>query len=109
MRDLIFCAIVFALVPVSFRRPLIGLITFSWLAYMRPQDLCWGWVQHQRWSFLIAVVTVAGFLSRGSMKWFHGEVRTWCLVALALWVGISLAVSDVYDPVLLPDYIEYCK
>ena len=109
MRDLIFCGIVLALLPVAFRRPLIGLLTFSWLAYMRPQDLCWGWVQDQRWSFLVAVVTTAGYISRGSTKWFHGEIRTWCLIALCAWVGLSLAFSDVYDPILMPDYIEFCK
>jgi probable O-glycosylation ligase (exosortase A-associated) len=109
MRDLIFVSIFLALLPVCFRRPLIGLLTFSWLAYMRPQDLCWGWVQNQRWSFLVAAVTVAGFLSRGSTKWFQADVRNWAMIALCAWVGVSLAVSPAYDPILLADYVEYVK
>jgi hypothetical protein len=76
---------------------------------MRTQDLCWYWAQHQRWSFLIAAVTVAGYLSRGATKWFEADMRNYAMVALCAWVGLSLAFSDTYDPILLPDYIEYCK
>ena len=57
MRDIIFTLMIAGLLPSCFRRPLVGLLTFSWLAYMRTQDLTWGFARHQRWSFLIAGVT----------------------------------------------------
>ena len=42
MRDLVVFLFVMAMMPTAFRRPYIGMLLFSWLAYMRPQDLCWG-------------------------------------------------------------------
>ena len=63
MRDVIFALMIFGLLPVCYRRPLIGLLTFSWLAYMRTQDLTWGFARRQRWSFLVAGVTAAGYFS----------------------------------------------
>jgi probable O-glycosylation ligase (exosortase A-associated) len=109
MRDIVFCVVILALLPVCFRRPLIGLLAFSWLAYMRTQDLCWYWAQNQRWSFLIAVVTAAGYLSRGHTRWFVADMRNYVMIALGAWVGLSMLFSDMFDPSLLDDYIEFCK
>ena len=51
MRDLVVFLFVMAMMPTAFRRPYIGLLLFSWLAYMRPQDLCWGFARTMRLSF----------------------------------------------------------
>ncbi len=51
MRDLIVFGTVILLLPTAFRKPFIGLLLFSWLAYMRPQDLCWGYARAMRFSF----------------------------------------------------------
>lgn len=91
LRDLIFAAVVCFALPICFRRPLIGVYLFSWLAYMRPQDLCWGFAREQRWSFLTAVVTIAGFVSQpGAKQMFIRTWRTWAMIGLAVWVGLSL-------------------
>ena len=42
MRDYLVLALVLATLPLSFCRPFFGLLGFSWLAYMRPQNLAWG-------------------------------------------------------------------
>ena len=51
MRDLIVFLFVMAMMPTAFRRPYLGMLLFSWLAYMRPQDLCWGFARTMRLSF----------------------------------------------------------
>ena len=52
MRDLIVSLVVLSAFPATFRRPLVGLLMFSLLAYMRLQDLAWGFARFQRWSRL---------------------------------------------------------
>jgi probable O-glycosylation ligase (exosortase A-associated) len=109
MRDVIFALIVLSLVPVSFRRPLIGVLTFSWLAYMRPNDLCWGFAREARWSFLIAVVTVAGYIAYPKGRWFVRDARCYAMIALAVWVGLSIPMGNIAGDRQGDIYFEFCK
>jgi len=109
MRDIIFSLMIAGLLPVCFKRPLIGLLTFSWLAYMRTQDLTWGFARHQRWSFLIAGVTAGGFAMNPQGKTWTRDPRTWAMIFLAVWVGVSVAAGDIYDDFQLNRYLEYVK
>jgi len=109
VRDLIFTLMIAVLVPVSFRRPLIGLLTFSWLAYMRTQDLCWGFARYQRWSFLVAMVTFAGFFARPFEKLWAPFWRCYAMIALAIWVALSVAVRELKSFDAVPAIIEFAK
>ena len=109
MRDLIFSLVVLGMVPVCFRRPFMGLVVFSWLAYMRPQDLTWGFARFQRWSYLIAVVTFIGFLRSRPKQWFLPNWRNYLLIAMAVLVGISVAVSENPDKAQFSKYMEFAK
>lgn len=109
MRDLIFALLIAALVPVSFRRPLIGLLAFSWLAYMRTQDLCWGFAREQRWSFLIAIVTFAGFFSRPFERLWAPVWRNYAMIALAVWVALSVFANEMLTHGQVPSIIEFAK
>jgi hypothetical protein len=61
MRDVLVFAIVLFLLPTSIRRPFVGMLLFSWLAYMRPQDLCWGFARTMRMSFFVGVAMFLGW------------------------------------------------
>lgn len=87
MRDLFVVVVITGLLPACFRRPYVGLLVFSWLAYMRVQDLAWGTVRGMRWSYYVAIVTFAGFLVDPKRKrWFMLEKRTLMMLALVLLV-----------------------
>ena len=42
MRDLFVLTVVYGSLPVILFRPFYGLLVYSWLAFMRPQDMAWG-------------------------------------------------------------------
>jgi putative inorganic carbon (HCO3(-)) transporter len=109
MRDLLFTAMIAVLVPVCFRRPLMGLLVFSWLAYMRTQDLTWGFARYQRWSMLIAGVTVAGYLFMKNRPRVLRAPLTYALTALVLQVGVSMLISESEGESMIGRYIEYAK
>mgnify|MGYP000447856762 CR=1 FL=1 len=109
MRDLIFSLLVLGMVPVCFRRPFMGLLVFSWLAYMRPQDLTWGFARFQRWSYLIAFVTFLGFIRSRPQQWFMRDWRSYVMMAMAAIVGISVAASVEPDKEQLTKYLEFAK
>jgi probable O-glycosylation ligase (exosortase A-associated) len=109
MRDVIFTLVVLGLIPACFRRPFIGLVVFSWLAYMRAQDLTWGFARDKRWSLYIAIVTVAGFLAGKRQKLFVGDLRCWAMLVLLALVGLGILLSRNPDPVQFSRYTEFCK
>lgn len=110
MRDLIVAGFILATLPTCFRRPFIGLLVFTLLAYMRVQDLTWGWARYERWSFYVAIVTAAGFVfGSGERRFMLSDMRCWIMVALVGIVGVSLVSSRFFVPGDLSGYIEYCK
>ena len=68
MRDLIVSLIVVGALPLCYKRPFIGLLMFSILAYMRLQDLAWGFARYQRWSYYVALAMGAGYLVSRSKR-----------------------------------------
>jgi len=99
MRDLIVSLVILSLIPVSFRRPYVGLLTFSWLAYMRVQDLAWGAARDMRWSYYVAIVMIAGFVAERRDRWLLNDWRVWTMVAMVVIVIVSAAASDGLSPV----------
>ena len=81
MRDLIVSLVILGLMPACFKRPFVGLVVFSWLAYMRVQDLAWGFARFQRWSFYVAIIMLAGFfVSKERRRFFLPDPRTYLLI-----------------------------
>ena len=109
MRDLIVSAIVLGVLPFCYRRPIIGLFMFSMLAYMRLQDLAWGFARYQRWSFFVAIVTAAGFIAdRNKHKIVFG-LRTALMLFLPLWVLLGMILAEGSAPRRFSDVFEYTK
>ncbi len=62
MRDIVLTAFVFAMLPVCLVRPWIGILMWSWLGYMNPHRLTWGFAFTMPFAQLIAVTTLIGFV-----------------------------------------------
>ena len=110
MRDLILTLVLFGLMPVCYRKPFVGLAVFSWLAYMRVQDLTWGFARGMRWSYYVAIVTFAGFLvSRERKRWFVRDPRCHVMLALVVLIGIGIVLSKQPSFRQFERYLEYGK
>ena len=111
MRDILVFAFVMLSLPTCFRRPFYGLLVFSWLAYMRPQDLCWGFARTMRLSFFVAVAMVAGWwaVERGKRTFTVWDGRTRLIVGLGLLVAISYATATVQDAYTNTYFFEFIK
>lgn len=93
MRDLVVLAIVFATLPVIVFRPFFGLLTYSWLAYMRPQDMAWGmshWLPLSEW---VAIAMVAGFVVTRREHLMVIKLQTVLLILLGLWISLTVLTA----------------
>lgn len=111
MRDLIVFLFVMAMMPTAFRRPYLGMLLFSWLAYMRPQDLCWGFARTMRLSFFVSIAMLAGWWAneQGRRPFTRWEPRTSLMMLLMVLIAISYGQAQIQDEYTNRYFFEYCK
>lgn len=110
MRDLIVSLAIMSMLPVCFRKPFLGMAMFSLMAYLRVQDLTWGFARHQRWSFYIAIVTFAGFFAmRGQKRFMLNDIRCWVMIGLSIVVPVGIIASGQGHPRDIKSITEFGK
>lgn len=97
MRDYIVLMLVVATIPLAFYRPFFGLLGFSWLAYMRPQDLAWGLAATLPLSKYVALALWASLILRGKLSIFRRHLVTYAMAALWLWLFVSCCTAQHRD------------
>ncbi len=109
VRDLFVACFVLGSLPICFRKPLVGLLVFSLLAYMRLQDLAWGFARFERWSYYVALVTFAGWIGSRDRKPMILELRMILMILLAVHLGVGLALGKGPGKLDWAAYFEFCK
>ncbi len=85
MRDLFVTAIILSSLPLIFMRPWIGILMWSWIAYMNPHRLTWGFAYNMPFAALVAGVTLL------SVLFGRGKTEPWPRSGtLALWIVFVL-------------------
>lgn len=95
MRDIVLALFVFGTIPFILSRPYIGLLVWSWLGYMNPHRLCYGFAYSFPWVEIIAIVTLVSLaFSRESKKVPLTAVTVLLFLFLA-WTGMTtLAAAE---------------
>ncbi len=111
MRDLFVFGIVLLSLPFGFRVPFVGLLTFTWLAYMRAQDLCWGFARSQRFSLWVGLVMILGWAvhEAGKRPFTRRDFRATMMILLLILTTISLALATDQSSYVITRYVEYAK
>src|SRR5262249_17260811 len=95
--------------PVCLLRPWFGLMVFSWLAYNRTQDLCWGFARLLPISELVAIFMIIGWLMWEYRPIIGRDPRLRAMTALVAVVGISIGCKTFRFAVQMPHYTELIK
>lgn len=62
MRDIALAVIIFGSVPLILMRPWIGVLMFSWVGYMNPHKMAYGFAFDMQFAAVLAVATLVGLL-----------------------------------------------
>jgi probable O-glycosylation ligase (exosortase A-associated) len=95
MRDLVLALFIFGTIPFILSRPYIGLLVWSWLGYMNPNRLCYGFAISFPWVQLMAIVTLMSLVLSKESKKIPWSAVSVLLVAFLLWTGISTYYAAV--------------
>lgn len=90
MRDIFVTVVIFSLIPFIFKRPWVGILLWSWLGYMNPHRLAWGFAYHFPFAMIVGLVTITAFLfsrEKKDMPWTR-ETLT-----LLLFIGWMLTTT----------------
>lgn len=109
MRDVVIFVLFVTLLPLCFLRPWVGLMTFTWLAYNRTQDLTWGFARSLPISNSVAIAMIAGWVIWEFRPLSFSDRRLKAMLALLICVGISMAVNTLRWDVVGKRYIELIK
>lgn len=108
MRLVLFLSIIGFSIIISIALPFFGLLVFSWLAYMRPQNLVWA-SESWRFSFYISIAILIGCLLNSSKEKFFVKAKENYLL-VAFW--ITLLISSffaIWPDIAFPKFIELSK
>ena len=89
MRDIVLFLIVAGAVPVSLIQPYIGVLAYSWVSYMNPHRLTYGFMYEFPIAMAIGAATGLGWLLVRERKSIPMTATTWLLVVFTLWCSFT--------------------
>lgn len=89
MRDLLVAAIFFGVLPFALARPYIGLYLYSWISYMNPHRLAYGFAFNFPWAYIAAIATLLGVLFSKEPKRMPWTREMTVLALLVLWMVVT--------------------
>lgn len=95
MRDLLFLSVFSPLTLLSLVHPWSGLLTFGWIAFLKPHTLLWSVAGQLPFNLVIAVTTALGWSISKEKKGFKIDLTTGLIIALVAVAALSTAFSLV--------------
>jgi probable O-glycosylation ligase (exosortase A-associated) len=88
VRDLVVTAIIFGALFFVFRRPHYGIYLWSWIAYMNPHRLCWGFAFTFPFALIVALVTFFSYAFSKESKRIPWTGEIIVLLLFNIWIVI---------------------
>lgn len=103
MRDIAVTLAVFATLPFILRRPWLGILVWSWLGYMNPHRLAWGFSTTMPFAFIVAITTFLAMLMAREKVQIPWTRETKLLLAFTIWMFIT-TIFAMYPWVAWPQW-----
>jgi putative inorganic carbon (hco3(-)) transporter len=89
LRDLLLLAILLGLTPLILRAPIVGLVTWIWIALMNPQREVFGFMSTIGLNYIVAVFTILVWIVSKERKIAPVNLTTLSLLAFAGWCCVT--------------------
>lgn len=108
MRDLLVTAIVFGSLPFIIKRPYIGILIWSWLSYMNPHRLTWGFAYSMPFAQIVALTLIMAIFMDKSKKTVPIDKTTITWGIFFVWLTLS-TIFAMYPSSAWPMYDRIFK
>lgn len=93
MRDIVVTLVIFSLIPLILARPYVGVLVWSWLGYMNPHRLTWGFAYTLPFAMMVALATLTALLISKEPKRIPWTRETILLLILIGWMFMTTVFS----------------
>jgi len=108
MRDIFVAALILGSIPFILKRPWIGIIVWTWLGFMNPHRLCWGFMQEMPVAYIIALTTLVSMLLSKEPKKIPWTRESITLVLFVGWMVIT-TIFSIYPELAWPQLEKVAK
>jgi putative inorganic carbon (HCO3(-)) transporter len=88
MRDVIITAMVLSTFPFILRHPWYGVLTWSWLSYMNPHRLAWGFAYDMPFAQVVAIILLISMLMNPEKKRLPNNALVVLWLVFLVWLTI---------------------
>lgn len=93
MRSLVFALFVFGTIPFILTRPYLGLLLWSWITYMNPHRLTYGWAVSFPWVELAAIITLISVAISHESKKVRPSATVILILVFFCWTTVTTAFA----------------
>lgn len=104
MRDIFVTVVVFGSLPLILWRPFYGIIMWTWLGYMNPHRMAWGFSTTMPFALMVAVATLLGLLASNESKKIPWTRETVVLLLFVLWMCLTTAFA--FNPMIAGEQLD---
>lgn len=97
MRDIVLALFIFGTIPFILTRPYLGLLVWSWIGYMNPHRLTWGFAYSFPWVMLIAIVTLVSLAISKEQKRIPPSTIAVLFLLFWIWTGVTTIFAAAPD------------
>lgn len=97
MRGIALALIIFGTIPFILTNPYVGLLVWSWIGYMNPHRLTYGFAYSFPWVMLIAIVTLVSLAISKESKKIPWSTVSVLLALFLLWTGFTTYFAVMQD------------
>jgi len=108
MRDIFVTLAVFGSLPFILYRPYIGVLVWSWIGYMNPHRISWGFAAEFPFAMIIAITTLVALFFSSEPKKVPWTRETVILIIFIAWMGVT-TLTAVHFSLASTQYIEVLK
>ena len=108
MRDIALSLVIFSTLPFILWRPHIGVLVWTWIGFMNPHRLTWGFAYDMQFALIVALVTLVSVLISREPKKIPWTRETIILLFFIVWMLIT-TIFSIYPVIAWPHMEKVAK
>lgn len=108
MRDILVTLMIFGTLPLILKRPYIGILVWSWVSYMNPHKLAYGFAYSLPFAQIVAITFLASLVFNAQKIRLPNNFTVHILITFLLWMLVTSSMA-FYPESAFTYYVQVLK